>query len=254
MHRILYKYLDIDGAITMFKNRTIRFTNATKVNDPFDCHPSLIDHSSAADGAPTKEWGDLMVETEFHNAEKLRDTTWICSLSKTYQSLLMWTHYAQNHTGVCVGLNIEKVLKNTPPLFCMPALEPLVWDVQYEDIIQRPSNIDPWQYQLSTKGKDWEYEQEVRLIAEHATRQYLAYTDELSLREQNGELIHEKEFPRDMPVREGECFDTLFLGFKIDGEKKNQIIQTARELNPNIKLYQMTVDENAFRLKAEEIK
>ena len=38
-------------------------------------------------------------------------------------------------------------------------------------------------------------------------------------------------------------------------EDKEKIINYARKhLNPNIKLYQMTVDENAFRLKAEEIK
>ena len=35
---------------------------------------------------------------------------------------------------------------------------------------------------------------------------------------------------------------------------KEKIINYARKhLNPNIKLYQMSVDENAFRLKAEDI-
>jgi hypothetical protein len=37
-------------------------------------------------------------------------------------------------------------------------------------------------------------------------------------------------------------------------EDKEKIINYARKhLNPNIKLYQMSVDENAFRLKAEDI-
>ena len=41
----LYKYLDAQGGLAMLENSNIQFTNATKLNDPFDCHPSLIDFS-----------------------------------------------------------------------------------------------------------------------------------------------------------------------------------------------------------------
>ena len=39
----LYKYLDAQGGLTMLSKGNIQFTNATKLNAPFDCHPSLID-------------------------------------------------------------------------------------------------------------------------------------------------------------------------------------------------------------------
>lgn len=253
-NRVLYKYLDIDGAIAMLKNRTVRFSNATKQNDPFDCHPSLIDHSSAADGAPTEEWGRLMVFTEENRAENDRDNTWFCSLSKIKDSIPMWSYYSQNHQGVCIGLNIEKVLKNTPQLFSMTYVEPLVCEVQYKDILQRPSGGFTWYYQLTTKAKDWAHEQEVRLIMPFATRMYSADTTELLERENKGENIHDKEYPRDMPLRDGECFEAVYLGIKIDEVKKAEIIKYARDLNPNIKIYQMQVDDAAFRLKAVEIK
>jgi hypothetical protein len=254
MPRILYKYLDIDGAIAMLKNRTLRFSNATKQNDPFDCHPNLIDHSSAADGAPTEEWGRLMVFTEENKAENDRDNTWFCSLSKIKDSIPMWSYYGRNHTGVCIGLNIDKVLKNTPQLFGMTHLEPLVCEVQYKDILQRPSGgYDLWYYQLTTKAQDWAHEQEVRLVMPYATRNYLAYTEELLEREKRGEIIHDREFPRDMPIRDGECLEAIYLGIEINKEKKIEIIQKIKAINPNIKLYQMSVDENAFRLKAIEI-
>ena len=42
---ILYKYLDINGAKMMLYYSDLQFTNATKFNDPFDCHPRLIDFS-----------------------------------------------------------------------------------------------------------------------------------------------------------------------------------------------------------------
>ena len=46
MSRILYKYLDITGAKCMIGNRKLQFTNATQLNDPFDCHPKLLDYSN----------------------------------------------------------------------------------------------------------------------------------------------------------------------------------------------------------------
>ena len=45
MPRILYKYLDIVGAKCMIGNQNLQFTNASQLNDPFDCHQKLIDYS-----------------------------------------------------------------------------------------------------------------------------------------------------------------------------------------------------------------
>lgn len=46
MGRILYKYLDIEGAKCMIGNHNLQFTNASQLNDPFDCHPKLLDYSN----------------------------------------------------------------------------------------------------------------------------------------------------------------------------------------------------------------
>lgn len=42
----LYKYLDIKGGLAMLHNSNLQFTNSTRLNDPFDCHPSLFDFSN----------------------------------------------------------------------------------------------------------------------------------------------------------------------------------------------------------------
>ena len=42
----LYKYLDFNGGLMMLHYGNLQFTNATRLNDPFDCHPSLIDFSN----------------------------------------------------------------------------------------------------------------------------------------------------------------------------------------------------------------
>lgn len=43
---LLYKYLDVNGAIMMLHYSNLMFANATTFNDSFDCHPSLIDFSN----------------------------------------------------------------------------------------------------------------------------------------------------------------------------------------------------------------
>ena len=42
---ILYKYLDIKVGLAMLEHHNLQFTNVTKFNDPFDCHPALFDYS-----------------------------------------------------------------------------------------------------------------------------------------------------------------------------------------------------------------
>jgi hypothetical protein len=56
----LYKYLDADGGLRMLYNRTLMFTNATQLNDPFDCHPAYI-HLSGEMPAPYKGWSPEIV-------------------------------------------------------------------------------------------------------------------------------------------------------------------------------------------------
>ena len=63
MSYILFKYLDIVGAKCMIGNRNLQFTNASQLNDPFDCHPKLIDYSNVPSSKlhgwiPEKWWID----------------------------------------------------------------------------------------------------------------------------------------------------------------------------------------------------
>ncbi len=51
----------------------------------------------------------------------------------------------------------------------------------------------------------------------------------------------------------GDCFDSVYLGLNITDKAKTKIIEVARLCNPYIKIYQMTMDPNALRLKEELI-
>lgn len=256
MSRILYKYIDINGAKLMLGNRNLQFTNASQLNDPFDCHPKLIDYSNVPDrlakDSIRKEWEQLIGENKALN---LRNDTWLCSLSKVNDSLLMWSHYCYNHKGVCIGLDMDKVMESVPPMFGTTYIKPLVIDVQYQDIIERPSayrpTADMFSYQWRTKAKDWSYEQEVRLVMPHPHSMYAALTPEQAKHPK--ETWDIREIHHYMPLK-GECFESIYFGVNTETTIKEKMIQYAREkLNPQINLYQMRVDENAFRLLGEGI-
>lgn len=248
----LYKYLDADGGLAMLSNGNIQFTNATKLNDPFDCHPSLIDFSQV----PTERasiWGkEAVIDLESNRFEHNRDKTWLCSLSKNYDSLLMWSYY-NCHKGICIGIDMEKTDKYLSRISGSIILGYIKFEVQYKDIIEKPdyfkSHEDLWNYQLSTKAKAWEHEQEVRLVIVDPSGRTPYYVPSEF---KNKEKIDYKEI-RFIPKLGGECYDSIYLGVNINDEKRTEIINAAKNLNPDIKIYQMKVDANAFKLQTEPI-
>ena len=235
----------------MIGNRNLQFTNASQLNDPFDCHPKLLDYSNVPtcklQGWIPHEW---WIEKEENDATNLRNDTWLCSLSKVNDSILMWSHYCYNHKGICIGLNVEKVIESVPPMFSEIYSSPLVLDVHYLDIIERPNayfNGKGRFYQWRTKAKDWEYEQEVRLVVPQACAMYAALTPKQA--ELQKDTWDAREIHRYMTLKP-ECFESIFFGVNTDPVEKEKIIRYARtKLNPQIKFYQMKVDDNAFRLQ-----
>lgn len=257
----LYKYLDANGGLMMLQNSNLQFTNATQLNDPFDCHPALFDYSNAPElesGWPSPAFISSM-EEKFN--ENQRNNTWICSLSKIQDSILMWSYYG-NHQGVCVGLNMEKVQKYLSRIMCRVYIGAMEMEVQYREIIEKPDYFhdveDIFRYQLSTKAKAWEHEKEVRLILIDPTPadtsnhtcfapMALPYTPK-----DKNEVIDWKEV-RAYPRIGGECFDSLYLGVRMDEDKKQTIIEFAKKCNPDINIFEMTINPKAFCLTEKRI-
>ena len=248
----LYKYLDVQGGLAMLFNGNIQFTNATKMNDPFDCHPSLIDFSQVP-SERAETWGkEAIMDLESNNFERNRYKTWLCSLSKNHDSLLMWSYY-NCHKGICIGIDMDKAHKYLSRIRGTTILGYLKFEVQYKEIIEKPDFFkrkqDLWSYQLSTKAKAWEHEQEVRLVIVDPSRVTPYYVPKVFDKK---EIVDYKEI-RFVPKIGGECFNSVYLGVNIDDDIKTQIINTAKGQNPKIKIYQMKVDADAFKLQTEQI-
>ena len=233
----------------MLEHHNLQFTNVTKFNDPFDCHPALFDYSNIPQTKYNWPPADFLKMKGELDMENLRNSTWICCLSKVYDSLLMWAYY-NNHKGICIGLNLEAVLKFLNYKF-IGLTPPYAVEVKYKDILPKVDyflDFNSWNDLLTTKAKSWEHEQEIRLITKdpvwiHAGRDIpKEFYDE--------ELVDGKEI-RHYPPLSGECFESVYLGVNIFHKDKDMIIKVAKELNPEIKIYQMTIDPETFSLKEE---
>ena len=248
----VYKYLDYQGGLKMLENSNLQFTNATKFNDPFDCHPALFDYSNVPSSKHNWPPADFLKRKGETDMENLRNSTWICCLSKVYDSLLMWSYY-NSHKGIYIGLNLDKVLKCCQYGF-LGLMYPYAIEVKYKDILEKPDyfkDLPFWNDLLATKAKEWEHEKEIRLITRDP--HWLKGGRDIPKELYDEELVDGKEI-RHYPKIAGECFESIYLGVNMFPRNKDKIIAAAKKLNPEIKIYQMKTDPEAFRLKEQLIK
>ena len=81
----------------------------------------------------------------------------VLALSKTNENILLWSHYAENHTGVAIKLNVAK----DPEFFVTP--KNIVYTKQYVPLNYLRDSKKSILDTLSTKSMDWQYEEEVRV-------------------------------------------------------------------------------------------
>lgn len=136
-HRSLFKYYPFNKfTLDALINGYFYLASAEQLNDPIELPYSNL----------TKNREFVVLRPHFR----------LSSLSNNENSMLMWSHYAENHTGLMIeycfegalpdGVGIEKVL--------------------YPHVDERFMKKDKYlfnQYML-TKNKDWAYEKEVRLF------------------------------------------------------------------------------------------
>ena len=118
-----------------------------------------------------QEWDTI------HQMANQRDSLYVACLSAVYDSILMWSYYGQDHKGVCIEFEIEedpRMLSKVEYCTERPTvqMEKLMKDLCGKIFAQKTSseiNEDPVLLPLVvqpyiSKAKEWEHEQEYRLI------------------------------------------------------------------------------------------
>jgi hypothetical protein len=177
--RFLYKYRHLNSFTdSIITESTFWFARADSFNDPFDCNltesrdiklsdfkeyiskldiPKNVvkDSISLAKRNPSK-----IREQAISSRAKTINAYGLLSLSMNYDSILMWSHYANNHTGLVIELD----LLEDPEFFLSPLK--VKYQETYEPVnfFGRATDLEYIKYVLATKSSDWDYEQEIRII------------------------------------------------------------------------------------------
>jgi hypothetical protein len=187
----LYKYLPFnEGAKSLFRDGTMKFSSYETFNDPFDCVVSydlkkaekylskrkdLLKAAGKQNGlSPAqrilqKSVMIKRVENALANGDASDEIArgWgVCCLSSTPDNILMWSHYADSHRGLLVEFTTDQ---NHEGMLTNPEFYLTAWKIKYtENMPVRDLSIrsfDAVKEQFLCKSKDWAYENEYRSLS-----------------------------------------------------------------------------------------
>jgi len=192
----LYKYKKFDGQLLeMLAKKEVYYSDPKRFNDPLDCKPefhidtdsrtlerlclkigfsqddiSRVDYMShePVDYTEHLKYRDLLLCEEIRRViyEEM-ERYGILSLSETPLSMLMWSHYGDQHKGLCIEYNYE-IDGNLPPKvkYDRPRI------INVSDIVRwkldgcKESRDRVFETFFFVKAPGWEYESERRHVVE----------------------------------------------------------------------------------------
>lgn len=207
----VYKYRTIDiNTEKLILNSKVRLSDYNYFNDPADPLIKLNKRS-------------------LKNISKFIKNIKICSLSPTYDNFLMWSHYSNEHKGICIeydASNFKKLNSNIEKLiFKKVGYISKVSFGHYKHIFES-RDLDLTNSRFISlfylKHKNWQYENEYRFIAD--TKEEYIY----------------------LPIK------AIYFGMNASNEDIELIINLVKD--DNIKYYKMNSDKNnLFNLIPKEI-
>jgi hypothetical protein len=190
-------------------------------------NPGLSERE-AAKLAPEK-WRDLERDGGNGFRRWLREDTGVICFSTQKDDILMWSHYAGGHNGICIELQLTR--KSHVDFFGN------VHEVAYEDqpaIVHfyAPTDIEKVKAFVLTKARHWSYEQEWRLV-----------------------IADKKKVPRYVNLPYG-IISAIYLGCQISQEDRKEILDclASKPAFKDTDIYQAQCDLKAFSLTFDPIR
>jgi len=247
----LYKYVSIDG-LKRILGGSVRFTQPGAFNDPFELLPELVirkDHQDTGVSInfdllatrripPVGEIENISDEytssdlTSRNIVKDLNKAIGIFCVSKSPNSLLMWSHYADQYSGAVIEFDGSHEFFNGQI------------DIEYREARQK-KDLDSYFLEpvplaeICVKSIDWKYEKEVRIIRK------LSECLDTKGKDQRGFPV----FVQNMPPS---CIKTVALGERTAIPHQREIYSLVR--NTEIGLSLSALDNNGYTFRREIIK
>ena len=143
----LYYMTSAKWAEVILKERRLKLSRFYEANDPFELN--LIDSRDPGRRAIVK-----MIE-KYHN-----DRTGMICFGATWDNPMMWAHYADKHSGICLGFEVEDKLVSVVDYTDKKI------NVEFGSHLQNHGlSVELLNKILTTKGIAWASEQERRTLA-----------------------------------------------------------------------------------------
>ncbi len=258
----LYRYLSAERAKATLRDNRLYYCSPNQFNDPFDCrlHPSfegspeefrriakwLADRRvpnaprsvrrAMARGAGRRVNAEF-IERIFQKWQReVLDESGILCMTENRGDILMWSHYAEGHKGVC--LEFECQIGGTIPLPVIYAEEipPLNFAKTFASTEarsdgEREALLEFGKLIFLTKAMNWKYEREWRYI-------------DFALDGVRRVGLH--NFP-------SRFLTGLILGCQIDGSERVELLELARNRSAPLSVYQAVKKPSQFELEITPI-
>lgn len=251
--KYLYKYRSLSGDSSRYVERILLhdelyFPRPIQFNDPFDCCPVLSLQATDKEFAdylddmykrrmPSLSRADrrrsvsaiLKDPSRNHRSKEALESfgsamteavnsAGVLSLSAKYDHILMWSHYADSHRGICLRFQAS----SSTPFF--GRAQPIIYQ-EARPIVNLIHDSPHAQADnaLLTKADFWSYEEEWRIVEHEA-----------------GPGVH--KFPAGL-------LDVVILGARISSADKQKVLEWVAQRKTKAGVLQAQIDTERFRLK-----
>lgn len=169
----LYKYRSISSKEDRERTRQIVvdgkiwYASPGQLNDPFDCRTAVSMEGAEnllPPGASERVIRECKDEAEEYFKRRDEEDLCVLSLSARNDDILMWSHYADYHRGICLELRVPLSNGLHPVKYSDERPRTYFADIMKEPH-QRPPRFDAAAIPtVTTKAKQWTYEEEWRCI------------------------------------------------------------------------------------------
>ena len=245
-----YRYILDDDKYTI-KNileDVMPFKNPKYYNDPYDSAININDYNSflnfAEEGINNKSFEKFMeniieksglkrlteksIELLSNEYNRYIENIKVCCFAEDNDSILMWSHYANEHKGFCIEYDFDEMSQMCSHIYPIKYQQKLCKLIDFNN--KNDSIIEP----IITKYIDWKYEKEWRMINYCKNENYV-------------DKIDDKTYRYKLPNPIG-----IYMGCKISQEHEKKLEELCRK--KNIKLYRMVMEPSEFKLKSREIR
>ncbi len=243
----LYKYYSPNAIEKTVFDNTLKWALPCDENDPFEAMPSGWDITVVKQCVPDCQAEDIARLDAIFDSTKVREMishiTAFVSFAERADVSLMWAHYAEKHSGVCLEFDTSvlqgKIDYLIPVTYAEPDGERKRCPLPHDDL---GDNSPEYQKRvrgfLSYKANEWAYEKEWRWIVP-------PMVNVIKCKKDGEKCILVSDIPQGAVTR-------LIFGYSMPVLTRLTLAKQIREKHPKCKFAHVVLDPKLFKISIED--